>query len=348
MDTFKLLALISAAFFPPLALATESVPAADSSTQKLIDDVDNAVITKLPLTNPVVPAPVSSKGHPVDDMKPSDPPLLPFWGEEARAKGYDLPETYGIGINYMNMRQNIDVDSISFSGLALGRVPIGPDMFKIGVGNTREQSKTETMRLDAWVLPFMNVYGLLGYTKGSSVSKVGVSVLGSKPPSLQNLDFKLDFKGTTYGVGTTLVGGYDNWFTSVDMNYTQTQFDILDGSINAFTLSPRIGYRFTTPAIAGLNTPQGKVDVWVGSMYQDVQQEFKGDLSNLNMPAELQPMINLVNQSGNGRFDVKQHLQSPWNVLLGTQYELTRSFNITTEFGFANRNSFMVAAEYRF
>ncbi|MDI5568712.1 hypothetical protein MJI47_29505, partial [Salmonella enterica subsp. enterica serovar Kentucky] len=41
----------------------------------------------------------------------------------------------------------------------------------------------------------------------------------------------------------------------------------------------------------------------------------------------------------NGRFDVKQHLQSPWNMLLGAQYEITRHFNVTTEFGFAERNS---------
>ncbi|MBJ6070632.1 hypothetical protein JGM58_25575, partial [Salmonella enterica subsp. enterica serovar Typhimurium] len=47
-------------------------------------------------------------------------------------------------------------------------------------------------------------------------------------------------------------------------------------------------------------------------------------------------------------FDVKQHLQSPWNMLLGAQYEITRHFNVTTEFGFAERNSFFVAGEYRF
>ncbi|HIC6379108.1 TPA: hypothetical protein ACW4DN_004915, partial [Salmonella enterica subsp. enterica serovar Schwarzengrund] len=30
------------------------------------------------------------------------------------------------------------------------------------------------------------------------------------------------------------------------------------------------------------------------------------------------------------------------------QYEITRHFNVTTEFGFAERNSFFVAGEYRF
>ncbi|HFZ8994831.1 TPA: hypothetical protein ACIPUI_001963 [Citrobacter freundii] len=287
--------------------------------------------------------------------QPEKASVLPFLGDEARKRGYELPEPFGVNINYINIRQNIDVDSINFNGLALGskgQIPLD-NAFKINVGKTRESSKTETLKLDAWLLPFMNVYGLVGYTDGHSISQIGVGIKGPHkykyPQNLQNLDFKLDFKGTTYGVGTTLVGGVGNWFTAVDANYTQTQFDILDGSIDAFTVSPRVGYRFTTPGADVLHLPSGKLNLWVGSMYQNVQQEFKGKLSDLTMPSTtLQKMVTAANYDGKGRFDVKQHLQSPWNMLVGAQYELTRNFNITTEFGFADRNSFFVAGEYRF
>lgn len=290
-------------------------------------------------------------------VKPATKPaashsVLPFLGDEARKRGYDLPEPFGVNINYMNIRQNINVDSINFNGLSLGGHSLD-NAFKINVGNTRERSKTETLKLDAWLLPFMNVYGLVGYTDGHSVSQIGVGIKGPRkvhtPDNLQNLAFQLDFKGTTYGVGTTLVGGVGNWFTAFDANYTQTQFDILDGSIDAFTVSPRVGYRFTTPGVEALYLPSGKLNLWIGSMYQDVQQEFRGSLSDLDMPSEtLQKMVDIANKDGNGRFDVKQHLQSPWNVLVGAQYELTRNFNVTTEIGFADRNSFFMAGEYRF
>ncbi len=278
--------------------------------------------------------------------------VLPFLGDEAREAGYDLPEPFGLNINYMNMRQNIAVDSINFNGLALGGHSLD-DAFRIGVGHTRESSKTETIKLDAWLLPFMDIYGLLGHTEGHSVSQIGVGIKGARqyryPANLQDLSFKLDFKGTTYGVGTTLVGGIGSWFTAVDANFTQTRFDILDGSIDAFTASPRVGYRFTTPAVDALHLPSGKLNVWVGSMYQDVQQEFKGSLNDLTMPSPaLQKLVDIANQDGNGRFDVKQHLQSPWNVLLGTQYEITRNVNLIAEWGFAERNSFFIAGEYRF
>lgn len=290
-----------------------------------------------------------------------DEHTFPIWGDEARARGYDIPLPFGINLNYMNMRQNINVDSISFSGLALGNHPIPGDMFNIDAGHTREQSKTETLRLDMWVFPFLNVYGLVGHSRGSSVSNVSVDADPSRYTgvdrviagavhrlyengSLQNIDFTLDFKGTTWGTGMTLAGGYGNWFGLVDTNYTRTSFNILDGSISALTVSPRVGYRFN------LQGPWGPshLGVWLGSMYQDVQQEFNGSIADLNMPASLQPLIDAVNQNGNGRFSVKQRLTSPWNMLVGTQYEITPHFNLLTEIGFNERNSFFMAGEYRF
>lgn len=350
---FKILNLIVVPFIPSLALAQQPDSAA---TEQLIDSADRPLF----ITQHALPA---AQHADVPKAKPQpEHRLLPLWGDEARARGYDLPEPFGIGFNYMNMRQNIDVDSIQFSGLSLGKTPLPSNLFNIDVGKTREKSKTETMRLDTWVLPFLNVYGIIGHTKGSSLSQVSVDADPSqqkgfldkfiartvhgmnKSGQLRDLDFKLDFKGTTYGAGFTLVGGYENWFTSVDTNYTRTNFDILDGQISALTVSPRVGYRFLVPGISG----QSHLNLWVGTMYQDVQQRFKGSLSDLKMPAELQQMMQMANGKGEGRFDVKQHLQSPWNVLIGTQYEITKHFNLLTEFGFSERNSFMVSGEYRF
>lgn len=345
---YKNLCLLIATFISPLALAQQP-----DATDQLIDEAERPLFTQ----GTVMPA--------VHSDEPESPPqqhrLLPIWGDAARARGYELPEPFGIGANYMNIRQNIDVEHISFSGLALGSLSLPSDLFSIGVGNTRERSKTETLRLDTWLFPFLNVYGIVGHTKGSSLSQVSVdsdpsqfhgldrlisSIVHGMNQSgqLRDLDFKLDFKGTTYGAGVTLAGGYDNWFTSLDTNYTRTSFNILDGQISALTVTPRVGYRFQVPGITG----HSNLSLWVGSMYQNVQQEFRGNLSDLQMPAALEPLIAIANQKGEGRFDVKQHLQSPWNVLLGAQYGITQHFNLSTEFGFSQRNSFMVSGEYRF
>lgn len=291
----------------------------------------------------------------------SESSTFPIWGDEARARGYSIPLPFGANLSYMNIRQNIDVDSITFSGLKLGDHLIPSDMFNIAVGQTRQRSETENLRLDMWVFPFLNIYGLMGYTKGSSLSQVSVDADPSRYTgidkiiassvhklhdngTLQDIDFALDFEGRTWGTGFTLAGGYKNWFTLVDTNYTRTEFDILDGKISAVTVSPRVGYRFEMPGISG----PSHLSIWVGAMYQNVDQEFKGNLSDLHMPPELQPLISSVNVDDQGRFDVKQHLSSPWNTLIGAQYEITKNFNVLTEIGFNERNSFFLAGEYRF
>lgn len=277
---------------------------------------------------------------------------LPFFGKQIRERGYDLPDPYGIGYNYMNMRQNIKVNSINFSGLSVFGQPIPSEAFNIGVGKTREKSKTNTARLDAWIFPFMNIYGIIGHTKGTSTSTVDVTSTnkdtGETGTLFKDIDFILKFKGTTWGGGTTIAYGYHNWFGTLDFNYTQTNFDTLDGKTDAFTFTPRVGYRFTVPGFSRYSIPVSHASIWIGTMYQDVTQDFHGQLSKLGIPGDLGEMVKFVNSDGNGQFRVKQHLKSPWNMLMGAQYELTRNFNLTAEVGFQKRNSLMLGGEFRF
>ena len=292
---------------------------------------------------------------------------LPLLGDKAIQMGYELPEPFGIGINYMSIHQNIDVKSIGFNGLGLGNMAFPGHLFQIDASKTRQYSQTRSLRLDAWVLPFWNLYGIAGKTRGHSLSSIEVDadpgqfkgdlinqmIAGiihgmHNAGSFDDLNFELKFKGTTYGVGTVLAGGTGDWYGLVDINYTQTRFDILEGSIDALTVSPRAGYRFDTPGVRAIGLPPGKLNLWIGTMYQNVQQEFKGNLNDLSMPAALKTLMALANQNGSGRFDVKQRLHSPWNLLLGAQYSITRHFNLAAELGFADRNSIMVSGEYRF
>lgn len=281
----------------------------------------------------------------VADNKNTSSSLLPFFSE--LADGYDLPAPYGVGVNHMAIRQGIQVDSISFSGMKLGTLPVDR-LIEIRAGRTRQKSYTETIRLDAWMLPFMNIYGVAGRTKGHSVSNVSILTpvfTGGAFP--QNLRFRLDYKGMTLGGGATLVAGINNWFTSLDMNYTWTRFDVLDGYINAMTLTPRVGYRFSLPETTYF--PVGSLSVWVGSMYQDVQQDFRGKLSRLSLPSPaLQQWLNRVNKNGDARFEVRQHLKHPWNIMTGIRYDVTRHVSLTAEAGFEARKSIFVSGEYRF
>lgn len=294
-----------------------------------------------------------------DATRPSESKsrILPIWGDKARARGYDLPEPFGVGYNYMNLRQDIVVDKIGFI------MPTQPDLgglltidgINIDAGHTREKSETHMLKLDSWVFPFMNVYGLYGKTKGKShTTLAGGSVdirdfLGNPHhldlnSVIKGKPFDLDFEGKTYGAGVTFAGAYEQFFGTVDVNYTKTNLDILDGDIKALVVSPRVGYEFVfSPLIAGQGNT--KLQVWTGAMYQDITQRFKGDISglNLSLPGGMENMI-----PGDMKFDVEQHLAHKWSNLVGARLEVTRNFNIISEVGFNNRNSFFISGEFRF
>ncbi|MDE9525768.1 hypothetical protein [Xenorhabdus bovienii] len=280
----------------------------------------------------------------------SESRILPIWGDEARAKGYDLPEPFGASYGYMNLRQDIIVDSIKFQFSNALFKPF-EEKTVIKTGNTREKSESQMLKLDTWVLPFLNVYGVYGKTKGTSKTILDGIYLGTDN-ILENdsVPFILDFKGNTYGAGFTLAGGYNQFFAVLDTNYTRTNLDILDGDLSALVISPRIGYEFVfNPLFSGQGNT--KIQVWVGAMYQDITQNFKGDVRNLNnLPSEISNWLELIDMMGGSdvKFDVEQHLAHKWNNTVGARFELTRNFNILSEVGFGNRNSLFVSGEFRF
>ncbi|MBD2814687.1 hypothetical protein ID850_07905 [Xenorhabdus sp. Flor] len=277
----------------------------------------------------------------------SETRVLPIWGDVARAKGYDLPEPFGVSYGYMNLRQDVVVDNIGF---IMPENPDTADALEVLAGNTRSRGESHMLKLDSWVLPFFNVYGVYGKTKGSSTTNIeGVKFMGNLlPKELQNIPFTLDFKGKTYGAGVTLAGGYQQFFATLDANYTKTNFDILDGDTKALVITPRIGYEFIfNPLFAGQGNT--KVQVWTGAMYQDITQRFKGKVTNLNISGTLGQLVKMFAENDpDMQFDVKQHLAHKWNNTVGARFEVTRNFNILSEVGFGNRNSFYVSGEFRF
>ena len=247
--------------------------------------------------------------------------LFPIWGQEAYDRGHELPKPYGLTVNYMTMDQPLEVTGVNVTGLNFCGPFNCPDLdLSDSISKARQDSETLTLRGDMWVLPFLNVYGVLGHTRGSSVAPITVN-------NTHVADFNLKFKGMTYGAGTTIAGGIGNWFALVDANYTYTDLDILDGKILTFVAAPRVGYRFK------INNHD--VQLWGGMMYQDVQQSFSGNIRDIG--------INL-----DGSFEVEQRLTNKWNTITGGQVGVTDNIDLLIEAGFGERRSLMLGLGYRF
>lgn len=83
-------------------------------------------------------------------------------------------------------------------------------------------------------------------------------------------------------------------------------------------------------------------------MYQHVDQNLTGYIHKLALPPQLDAILKMVDGEGEGRFNVEQQLSSPWNTLVGLQYQMFDSFSIIGEMGFSGRKNAMLSLEYRF
>ena len=249
------------------------------------------------------------------------------------AAGHELPLPLGISANVFFLEQDMEAQSIAIDIPPLP-LPTGP--LQLPPGLPAESAKLEsratstTAKIDAWVLPFLNVYGVAGYVDGETTAS-GFSV-GGLPPELASLlpnSFAISYSGPVYGVGGTLAAGYNQFFASLDANYTESDLDIGDSTIEAFVISPRIGI---TGDLGGLSGA-----LYVGAMYQDVDEQQNGTVKF--------PIAGVSVPVG---YDVISAAKEEWNYLVGANLKASESWNYGIEVGFSDRTHVMATLNYRF
>jgi hypothetical protein len=102
-------------------------------------------------------------------------------------------------------------------------------------------------KVDAWLLPVLDVYVLAGHSWTDSRLDVTVTVDRPVAPDLV-LDVTQDSQvgGPLLGGGATLVAGYGPWFVLADGNYTFSDIDGFDHGLGAWFLSARTGWSGAT------------------------------------------------------------------------------------------------------
>ncbi len=259
---------------------------------------------------------------------------LPIWGVEAEAKGYQIPYPFGIGINGYSARQPVNIHDLQ---LARNGPPVSVKNFlQINTVDTSQQNVSA--KFDVLVFPFLDVYVLGGYTTGTTKGLIQVPedpILGIIEPQILQLNAK--FSGPTYGAGITLQGGgkVSDWHDLtamgvIDWNRTQTKLTFENETVIADTkpvatvFSARVGLHGTVGNANG-------AAIWVGAMYQDIQQEVAGSVANTDL-----------------QFIVIQSPQKPWNTLLGGLFEFGKDGYVLLEGGVGARKSILAAGVYRF
>lgn len=244
-----------------------------------------------------------------------------------------LPRTWGVGIDYFEMSQPYQIDSLTLTD-NIGPVIVdlaailAPDPSLLAVDN---KIRHNDIKLDVWVLPFLNVFGIYGQIDGHT--HVDLRALGLPlPPQTNSLTFAYD--GDVYGGGVVLAFGGDKWFGSLTATFTDTNLGgSFDSSVSSTTIQPRFGLRF------GNHT-----EVWLGGYFLDSEEKHSGTVDlDLGLVGGALP----VDAQG-ALFAVDLSQQDDFNFSIGTHMMLSEAWEATVEVGAGNRRTALANFTYRF
>lgn len=262
---------------------------------------------------------------------------LPFTAQADALFGNDmagdrkLPRTWGIGIDYFEMSQPYQIDSLSlFDGpVDLGALLV-PDPSILPIDN---EVRHHDIKIDVWVLPFLNVFGIYGQIDGDT--RINLGVLGLPlPPETNSLAISYD--GDVFGGGVTLAFGGDSWFGSVTATVTDTSLGgDIKSSVSATTIQPRLGLRF------GDHT-----EIWVGGYILDAEEKHSGtiDLDLGLLGSMLPPPIDGQDVA----FEVDLSQSEDFNPSIGMHMMMSDAWEATVEVGAGDRRTVLANITYRF
>src|SRR5678816_2739040 len=156
----------------------------------------------------------------IDSLKNTEYPyVLPIWGDQATKKGFSLPYSAGLGVNYLWQKSDLVIENlmVGFNHNTMY------DMDEvIRFSNATSEGSGLNFRPDIWLFPFLNIYGI--FAKSNLSTSVGYSI--NAPDStgawheLISLDSKAEFDATSYGFGITPTIGVGGGWLALDMNFT--------------------------------------------------------------------------------------------------------------------------------
>jgi hypothetical protein len=269
-------------------------------------------------------------------------------------------------VNLVDASQKVDISDLKVGVNGSQQVPLNFIKF----GEVKAITQSIVVRPDVWVLPFLDVYGIAGATWTQT------NVTLNEPIQFST---KANFHGNTFGIGTTIAGGYHGMIFITDINHTWTQLNDIKGSIQATIVTPRVGMNFLSK-----KRPDRNVAIWVGAPGTFINRTTEGsvaidDLKGSASKPDLENIVNGVSDWYNALPPAQQQVvkgiaqqmldkinglkpapgssisyslnkkpTSNWSMVVGGQYQFNHNWQARTEIGFlGGRSSLLLSANYR-
>ena len=241
----------------PLAQPDESVAALQKSS-----------IESIPIISDLLREDLSSEDVVRLDLQRK----LPFWADDVRKLGFELPKTYGLGVAAHYQHQDIDMQGFTVQG-----IDVTDDLPLIDPLGSEIDSDilTGQFRADVWLLPFLNLSLLAGEVETNSEVTLRFT------PGFRNLveltggtelpefySFDTETNASTLGLGLMTGFQYEQLVMSLGVNYLETVTDETNSEIEALLWMGMVGYDFGAIGMQAL----------AGVQYLDTDRTLEGSV----------------------------------------------------------------------
>ncbi|WP_163397599.1 hypothetical protein [Flavobacterium fluviatile] len=208
----------------------------------------------------------------IDSLKIEKYPYaLPIWGEKVAQKGYKLPYSAGVSVNYFWQESEIVINDLEV-GFNNGPKYNLDEIVRFDKSTV--EAGALTIRPDIWLLPFLNIYGIFGKANTGTKINAGIYVPDADNNWSQIVSFgtKASFEATTFGLGMTPTIGIGGGWFALDMNMAWTDISSLDKPAFSYVFGPRLGKTFK------LRNPERNITGWVGGFRVHISGDTNGNL----------------------------------------------------------------------
>jgi len=276
---------------------------------------------------------------------------LPFLAQKVLDLGFELPRPYGVQLLGYWQEQDLVLSRLSIS------VDGGPlrDIDFVNFGTPSVENSAVQVKLDAWLLPFMNVYATLGKFSGDAniplavegrdlLDFLGLGKLctgGVLEPELCRRTLsavaKPNYDGQNIVLGANLAMGWRDYFVTLPISYAWTEVDILNETVTALNITPRFGYLKNLAGDASLA-------MYLGATWLKAEVDISGTVT---FDTRGSGVASLGDQTAID-FVIRQKNKDRWNYLAGFNWDISKIWSVQAEVGFGgSRNNLIGSLTYR-
>ena len=266
----------------------------------------------------------------------------PLCGKKRRNLGHDLPLPFGTGANFYYYKQYYLANDLQLTNDTTGITAVG----EADVQNSTSSEIRLTFKPDIWLLPFLNVYGIIGYSQSTTnpdfevpqvtikdIPNIGDIILDT----VVKISDELVYYGPTYGGGVTVSSGFKSFFFILDYHYSITKPKDLEDKLESHNFSAKIG------VLLGKNKNAVKGSFWLGTMFINDNHRFTGEVDVKDILPELEILFG-KKATYSGTVNAKQY----WNLVIGGSVMVNKHHIVAIEAGYFKREQVSVSYGYRF